>query len=569
MKEKLLYLFLFFSLYGFSQWSVPPTMNQFCAGGSSLVFPNVGNGFNAGNMGEVDCLGSTPNPSWYFIQVATSGNLIFNISQVTDTGSPIDVDFALWGPFSTIDNAISAIQANPENANLIDCSYSPLAEEVATIPNAQTGQIYVFLMTNYEGSPGQISLTQMSGSGSTSCDFACGVSIGYNVASCLDSHLLEAEFNATFSDVIDIVFQWTHNGNILPETSSTLLVTEDGEYTVVAHVESCTEPATATVNVTLNRQIPFISFDDKEVCEGSSVNFSSLISQLIRQYSDDGIDIKLFATQDDAELNQNAMANNFIAESSQTIYVRIFNAEFPQCYLTTSFELIVHPNPEILNIEDNYQICKGDTITLINIGEFDSYFWSDGSTASTFTITQAGDYSLTVTDGICTATKHFSVEESEPATIVDVKVVDFSLNQNTIEVTAQGIGDYEYSINGVQYQDSPVFGNVDSGMYMVSVRDKKGCGVVSQSLMVLMYPKFFTPNGDGFNDFWQIKYAFVEPNMQLFIFDRFGKLIHFFKGRDRGWDGTYNGKKLPSTDYWFVIKRESGQEIKGHFSMLR
>lgn len=104
---------------------------------------------------------------------------------------------------------------------------------------------------------------------------------------------------------------------------------------------------------------------------------------------------------------------------------------------------------------------------------------------------------------------------------------------------------------------------------MVTVRDKKGCGVVSQSVTVLMYPKFFTPNGDGFNDFWQIKYAFVEPNMQLFIFDRFGKLVHFFKGKDRGWDGTYNGKKLPSTDYWFIIKRESGQEIRGHFSMIR
>lgn len=172
MKEKLLYVFLFFSLYGFSQWSVPTTMEQFCAGVSSLVFPNVGNGFNAGNMGEVDCLGSTPNPSWYFIQIATPGNLIFNISQVANEGGgSIDVDFALWGPFTTIDNAISAIQANPENANLIDCSYSPLAEEVATIPNAQTGQIYVFLMTNYEGSPGQVSLTQTGGFGSTSCDF--------------------------------------------------------------------------------------------------------------------------------------------------------------------------------------------------------------------------------------------------------------------------------------------------------------------------------------------------------------------------------------------------------------
>src|SRR5690606_31901676 len=195
--------------------------------------------------------------------------------------------------------------------------------------------------------------------------------------------------------------------------------------------------------------------------------------------------------------------------------------------------------------------------------------WSNGSTASSLDITQGGNYSLSVTLGMCSAVKHFVVLESEKPTISDIIIKDFSLNQNTIEIIAQGIGDYEYSVNGIQYQDNPIYEDVDSGIYLVSVRDKNGCGMVSDNVTVLMYPTFFTPNGDGFNDFWQVKYAFVEPNMQLFIFDRYGKLIHFFNGRDRGWDGTYNGKKLPSTDYWFVIKRESGQEIKGHFSMIR
>ncbi|WP_396153492.1 T9SS type B sorting domain-containing protein [Flavobacterium sp.] len=84
-----------------------------------------------------------------------------------------------------------------------------------------------------------------------------------------------------------------------------------------------------------------------------------------------------------------------------------------------------------------------------------------------------------------------------------------------------------------------------------------------------MYPKFFTPNNDGHNDLWKIKFSETEPNFQVNIFDRYGKIITGFKGNDIGWDGTLNGQNLPSSDYWFVVKRENGKEYKGHFSLKR
>src|SRR5690606_20211752 len=105
MTKIYLFLFLFFSSYSFAQLTVPSPMSQFCAGGSTLTFPNVGNGPGAGNMGQVGCLLTTPNSSWYFLQVGGSGNLVFNISQETNAGIPIDVDFALWGPFNSINEA--------------------------------------------------------------------------------------------------------------------------------------------------------------------------------------------------------------------------------------------------------------------------------------------------------------------------------------------------------------------------------------------------------------------------------------------------------------------------------
>ena len=83
-----------------------------------------------------------------------------------------------------------------------------------------------------------------------------------------------------------------------------------------------------------------------------------------------------------------------------------------------------------------------------------------------------------------------------------------------------------------------------------------------------MYPKFFTPNGDGFNDTWNIKFLDLETNLSIKIFDRYGKLIkELIQNND--WSGTMNGNELPSDDYWFIATRADGNEYKGHFSLKR
>ncbi|MGK4569084.1 T9SS type B sorting domain-containing protein [Flavobacterium sp. 3HN19-14] len=84
-----------------------------------------------------------------------------------------------------------------------------------------------------------------------------------------------------------------------------------------------------------------------------------------------------------------------------------------------------------------------------------------------------------------------------------------------------------------------------------------------------MYPMFFTPNGDGVNDNWKIKFSNLEPGLDVAIFDRYGKFIKQLYANGQGWDGTYNGHDEPSTDYWFVVKRPSGKEYRGHFALKR
>ncbi len=568
MSKIVLFVFLFLSYCGFSQWYVPSPMNQFCAGGDTLTFPNVGNGSGAGNMGQVGCLLTTPNPSWYFLQVGTPGNIEFNISQVSNTGMPIDVDFALWGPFDSIDEAIAEIQANPEGASLIDCSYAPAEEETAYIPNAQTGQIYVFLITNYDGQSGQISLTQTGGEGTTSCDFVCGVSLGDDIVTCNSTHTLSAVFNADSPDLTGVVYEWSYNETTLPETSANLMVTQSGVYSVTAQLPDCIEPATASVEVTLSHDMPQIEVANAHSCSGDFFDFTAIANQLIAQYPNENFNVSFFSSYNNAELNQNVLPLSYQAHNTQTIYVRVTNSQFEECFSIATFELVIYEYPRLTSIEDLYEMCNGEAIT-VNVSEvYDSYLWSDGSTNPSLLITEPGEYTITVTQNNCSTTKTFTAVASEKATIADIIIKDFSLSDNSIEIIVDGNGDYEYSMGGL-YQDSNVFLGVDSGLYIVYVRDKNGCGVVTQPIQVLAYPLYFTPNQDGINDYWHVKYAYYEPKMEVFIFDRYGKLITSFRGQDLGWDGTFNGNLLPATDYWFKIKREDGREHKGHFSLVR
>ncbi|NHF57843.1 T9SS type B sorting domain-containing protein [Flavobacteriaceae bacterium TP-CH-4] len=177
----------------------------------------------------------------------------------------------------------------------------------------------------------------------------------------------------------------------------------------------------------------------------------------------------------------------------------------------------------------------------------------------------------------CSSSKEFRVVFSNPPTINSVQVIRQATGIR-ITIEASGGGDYEYALdfeNG-PYQDSPVFENVPDGERMVFVRDKFGCGTaqrtVERELTAKNFPLFFTPNGDGINDFWQ----FVplggsgEINVEkIFIFDRYGVLLAQIDPTSQGWNGNSNGQPLPESDYWYRAISFSNKEIKGHFTLKR
>ena len=84
--------------------------------------------------------------------------------------------------------------------------------------------------------------------------------------------------------------------------------------------------------------------------------------------------------------------------------------------------------------------------------------------------------------------------------------------------------------------------------------------------------KYFTPNNDGYNDYWFLETDSLSCNYALFIFDRYGKLLKTLSPQSNKWDGTYRGVEMPSDDYWFLVeyvKLGEQLELRSHFTLKR
>jgi len=173
----------------------------------------------------------------------------------------------------------------------------------------------------------------------------------------------------------------------------------------------------------------------------------------------------------------------------------------------------------------------------------------------------------------CSSTKEFYVVPSEAPIITQVNVNELT-DGLEIVVQASGNGNYEYSIESADgpYQDSNVFNKSSKDVSTVYVRDKNGCGVTEYDIIGLgRFPKFFTPNGDGFHDYWKYNVKDDDDSMivSIYIFDRFGKLIKQINPKGGGWDGTINGNRLPVSDYWYKALASNGMVFTGHFTLKR
>jgi len=261
----------------------------------------------------------------------------------------------------------------------------------------------------------------------------------------------------------------------------------------------------------------------------------------------------------------NTVTSPFITADT-TFYAQALNNNCPGA-TRIAVDVIVNPVP-VLGDDEDVEFCEIASLILDAGLPNEIYLWSTGATTQTITIDEAGTYSVTVTNVVgCPATKVFTATTIAAPEIDDIIVT----NENaTITLENPNPEDFVYSVDGENYQTSPTFNNLSSGVYYAYVKSNIGCGEDDKRFTVNLIPKAFTPNGDNVNDVFSLAGMNRLPDANVLILDRYGKIITQLNRRNPSWDGTYDGRQLPSTDYWYIVKvDQETPEIKGHFALIR
>ena len=254
----------------------------------------------------------------------------------------------------------------------------------------------------------------------------------------------------------------------------------------------------------------------------------------------------------------------------QMIYVRASDSE-NGCAGTVEFAIEVLPVPEF-NLPEYIAFCDNDEKTFEFEENYSSYTWldSNGNEISNSIFVEfpaEGIYTLEVRDltvNDCPASREIEVIFDHSPIITDIKI-----DGNLVTVFANGgDGPYQYSYNnGLTWHEYYILDDVPAGIFDMIVKSRYGCVSDPKTFGVLGIPNVITPNGDGYNDVWEIRALEMYPEAYIKIFDRYGKIfVDRPMGENFKWDGTYQGRPLPSADYWYIITIKD-KSISGHLTI--
>ena len=316
--------------------------------------------------------------------------------------------------------------------------------------------------------------------------------------------------------------------------------------------------------------------------------------------NDSNVEINYYLTENEALTESNALSSSYTINSSEeTIYVKVKDSN-SDCYSIFNFKLKV----------ENVPVCNAQNIRFCDI---DFYNNSNGNVnLNDFSISILGNqspnsysvsYYLSQVEAETDENEISNLELNHSQTEVEVfvkvlnnnslcysicsffvsldtfsfiennfyqiEIKEGTATNNSIYIDLSNSENYSFSLNGIDFQNQPYFTQLNPGEYNVHIINNTTCQYSIENLYILNYPNYFTPNGDGYNDLWKINSSNLEPNMKIYIYDRFGKLLKELSPNSEGWDGTYIGNLAPASDYWFKVIRENGKEIRGHFSLKR
>lgn len=544
-----------------AQATLCDTISPFCTGDTTTYTNTTGVATLTYPPYSLGCLFSAPNPAWYYMQIAVAGPMQFTISQVNNAGNPIDVDFAMWGPYPTMAAACAAITSG---AAPIQSSYSGAATELAglgmpggvggtgpspggcatTPPAPQVGEIYAIVMTNFSNQPGTVTFNQTGGTGQTDCSIICGLNTANSGPVCQGDPVTLYASNNTDS-VQTFTYLWTGPGGFtstLKEPS--VIINSAGTYTFNVRSISDSDDTcnkTTDVEVLATHLMP----TNVSICAGETYNWF-------------GKEYYIAGTYDSTFTNVNG------------------------CDSIVRMVLTVNPLPAVeLKGPKALGICEGSSTKLTLTGNEPNvtYQWAkdgypvSGETKYYIDAYMAGKYSVTATtDKGCTktsATISLTVNPNPEAKIQPLSN-EIICAYDTMEVTAVQGANYEYRwspekpfriVTGADVQKvRGVF--IDPATQVVlKVFNEFGCYdtdtviVQTKPCCEVLIPSAFSPNGDTRNDYFKPNLQAGQILLNCKIFDRFGKLVYNNENIKQGWDGNYpDGTAAPNAVYMYYVK---------------
>jgi gliding motility-associated-like protein len=411
--KKILFIItsLFYTQFlAYSQGTDCSSASAFCSG--STTYPASTNAGTAQNGPNYGCLGSQPNPAWFYMQISTPGSISLTIT----ANPPRDIDFILYGPFTSPSAPCSSGVLTA--ANTEDCSYAGgTAPEVADITGGNAGEYYLMLLTNFSNQPTTVSFAQTSGTGSTSCGVLCDITnltaVPSACAVATNTYSLSGQiafttqpttgtltvtsscggsqvFNAPFSSPINYNIPGiTSNGatcSVTATFSATPSCTQTTSYTAPAN---CT-PCIATAN------------NNGPVCSSAILSLTATTVPGATSYSWTGPNGFTSNVQ-----NPSIVLPSVAASGTYSLTVTTASAV---CSSTTT--AVVNQRPAPPSATNNGPVCSGSALNLNASSTGTTYSWTGpgGYTSTTqnpsispVTNASTGTYSVTATSNGCTS----------------------------------------------------------------------------------------------------------------------------------------------------------------------
>lgn len=536
---------------GFAQPQSPCDANPFCSD-STYNFPNLSGGSGSSGQQAIagpnyGCLFTQPNAIWYYMQIGTAGPMQLTLTQTNNNGIGIDIDFAMWGPYPDLATGCAAVMGG---APSIQCSYSASSTETlgigmsggvpaSTPPAPQVGDVYIVVMTNYNGSPGSISFNQTGGTGSADCSILyCNLETSNTGPVCAGQPFQVLATNDTAQ-----YYHWTGpNGFSSFNSTATAVINTPGNYTfdVVSYIGTDTCYGSTTVTI-----YP-ATYDttNVEICKGETYNFHGQVLYETGQYNI-------------------THTNHFGCDSIITL------------------NLLVNPMPDVSvpNMRD-FGICAGSTATfeLSNPETNVTYQWRRnginlaGETGSKIITDRPGTYVVrATTDKGCIAdSKPFTLIVN-PNPVAEIVTSELEALCAYDTVTLKSVYDPNYIYKWTPEKPFKILTGTETnevrGVFLeprtdveLTVVNQYGCvdkdmvTVWTKPCCDVFVPNAFSPNNDGVNDYFFPVLEKGQILTQMKVFDRYGQLVYDNDSPRKGWDGHYqNGTPAKTDTYMFYI----------------